>query len=289
MREIGEKMKKIIVTGATGGLGSVLVDQLLDAGYAVHEFSRNHCNLRAAWTFFDLRTPTITEISDDVFAVIHCAYDFSVKNWREVCRVNVNGTLEFFRLVKQRNSPLFIFISSMAAFDGTKSHYGQGKRKVEQVLLAQGAICVRPGLIYGVKHGLVERIHALIVRGGIIPLINGGKLPIYPISATEVSEGIIKILREPKEYLGQPVILAPSRAILLRDLVNFLVPPNPHWRIYVSVPWWIMWLLVRLVEGFGIVLSFKSDSLIGLRFQNLNPFDGVLRVKDLEIKPLTES
>jgi len=277
------KITKIIVTGANGGVGSKLVEALLNAGFEVHELSRRHRNLRANWTFFDLRKQDSLTFPADCAAIIHCAHDFTVKNWKDMRNVNVAGTLDLYRTAIENRCPLFIFLSSMAAFDGARSNYGRGKREIEAGLLEKGAICVRPGLIYGVQQGLVEKIRARAVRGGIIPLIDGGMSSIYPVSVGEVCEGIIKILHEPQKYIGRPVLLASSQPNSLRNFIDFIAPAGVARKIYFPIPWWLAWLPMRMAEFFRLPLPFRSDSLIGLRFQNETPLKDVLREEGLSI------
>lgn len=279
-------MKKAVVTGTTGGIGEVLAQSLLTAGFQVHELSRKKRLPDTHWTFCDLRQLEALQFPSKQDTFVHCAHDFSVRNWMEMRRVNVDGSIELFTAALSAGCRNLIFISSIAAFEGAKSNYGRGKKMVEDFVLQHGGICIRPGLVYGVQTGLVERLRQQMVSRTFIPLIDGGRTPVYPVSVHEVCRGIVQILNQPEKYSGVPTVVAAKEPISFRDMLDRLAGVPRGFRVFVPVPWRVVWLGLRLAESFGLRLPFTSDSVIGLRFQCPDPYLNTLTVNGLHVKNL---
>jgi len=166
----------VLVTGATGFIGSHLVDTLLDKGCTVHCTIRPTSNLK--WLPSDrphlhsgnLMDPAsyrdAVERADFIF---HCAGITRARNRQEYMRDNADVGIPFFQTCRDagRNLKRVIHLSSLAAVGPAVpgvpvteetpcqplTHYGKSKRAGEKIALEFAdtlpMVVLRPPVVYG--------------------------------------------------------------------------------------------------------------------------------------------
>ncbi len=142
---------KIIVTGASGYVGGVILRALRAAGHETHAWSRKNCS--PPWTCFDLTNNIPENNLQDVDALIHAAHDFSPRGLDENNQQNIQPSLRLLQSAKSAGIKTLIYISSMSAYEGTASIYGKTKLTIEKDWITNGGIVVRPGLVWGETPG----------------------------------------------------------------------------------------------------------------------------------------
>ncbi len=118
---------RLLVTGATGRVGSRLVPRLLAHGDAVRVLLRDPAQAEsfkrygAEVALGDLRQPdTLVEAVTGVDAVIHLAAFFRGATETEARAINVQGTLALARAARQADASKFVYVS-------TNLIYGPGR------------------------------------------------------------------------------------------------------------------------------------------------------------------
>jgi nucleoside-diphosphate-sugar epimerase len=149
--------KLVAVTGATGFIGQRLANSLGAAGWRVKAITRkkkadtDFIN----WIHGDLDDlSALTDLVEDASAVIHCAGTVRGSSFDEFSRTNVTGTRNLLDVVvKQKQLPRFLFISSLAARQSELSWYAKSKKQAEQLVIdpALGLpwTIFRPTAVYG--------------------------------------------------------------------------------------------------------------------------------------------
>lgn len=127
-------MKKILVTGSSGYIGSHLVKILIDSmKYEVHCLDANPPQV-PAHKFYNIDINRQFELAEEFDAVIHLAAKVNVGESQRIPIMyyitNINGTMNVLNKVKTKN---FIFASTGAA-EGCASAYGISKRAAEDVV-----------------------------------------------------------------------------------------------------------------------------------------------------------
>ena len=267
-------MHAIAVTGATGYVGQCLVQALRARGHTVYELSRTNRRDSAAWIRFDLRRVEELRLPADVDWFVHAAHDFSGTTWKAMDDVNIKGTIRLFDRVKAAGCPNAIFISSLAAFDAAVSDYGRAKRALEKALLPEGVICVRPGLVYGAGGGLVEAIRKQVRKRKIVPLVDGGKQKLYLVSTDSLGSALVRIVDDPEPFRGRPVVVAARKPTTVRALAMELATQSQVVPWFLPVPGVVVAPVLRLLEKLTARVPFRSDSIVGLRTQCREPFEG---------------
>ena len=130
----------ILVTGATGILGRVIVLELLKRGKTVRAAKRKSSNLEEVKNSFGFYTENPTEFFnkiewinvdfEDIFSlqkalvgveeVYHCAakVSFHPKDKRKMYKTNIEGTKQLLYACENSSVKKFLFVSSIAVLDG---------------------------------------------------------------------------------------------------------------------------------------------------------------------------
>ena len=126
-------MKKILITGCSGYIGSHLVKMLADK-YEVHGLDINIPQADGLREFYQHDIRKLIDLSIEFDAIIHLAALVNVGESEQIpiqyYITNLNGTMNVINKIKTKN---FIFASTGAA-EGCASAYGISKRAAEDVV-----------------------------------------------------------------------------------------------------------------------------------------------------------
>ena len=154
-------LKHIVLTGATGYIGSQLLKRLLSAGYQVTALSRTHPEINKdrafrwfPWSLGDLPPEEAFTKSDGLpppSTIIHLAHQWatSVRDSKTSFDedINVRGTRLLYNTVKKFNVQKFVFASSASSREDALNDYGRIKWYIEQLLDNGGTVSARIGLV----------------------------------------------------------------------------------------------------------------------------------------------
>jgi len=191
---------RILVTGATGFLGSHIAEQLARQGHAVRVLVR-HTSDRSFLQGFDAeealgevnQPDSLPAVVDGVEAIVHAAGLTKARSAAEFDAVNAGGTANLLAALDPAQ-PLrrFVLISSLAAHgpsvDGQPrppeapptpiTAYGRSKLRAEEIVRSwvgdgRAATIIRPPVIYGPRdRQLLPFFQAACWR--LAPLLGGG-------------------------------------------------------------------------------------------------------------------
>jgi nucleoside-diphosphate-sugar epimerase len=147
---------RALVTGASGFIGRLLVEELSTNGWSVVSAGRNRSSINSAISHLDwsLGHPLGDEVAEmDVIFQCASAAISARANVEQAMRLDISGTqllVEQCRQIsKSRSVPaLFVFISSQSASPAARNAYGRSKYAIEQLLTGPDEVIVRPGLVY---------------------------------------------------------------------------------------------------------------------------------------------
>jgi len=193
------KMKKILITGGSGFLGSKLVEKLKDK-YNIIIFNKsNNKDITKKEDFVGLEADY----------VIHLAALTRSQNNEDMFNINVNGTLNVLEFCKEKKAK-FVFASSAAV-------YGDYKEAIKEDFL------LKPKSFYGLTKVLGEKMCEFYNKNFNIPIV---VLRIFNMYGPEQQKGflipdIVSQLKNEKIIIGNPY---PKRDyVYVNDVVEAFV------------------------------------------------------------------
>jgi nucleoside-diphosphate-sugar epimerase len=261
------------ITGTTGYIGGYLSRYLQKRGMQIINLRRVAPEeaLPENVVPFTLGQTVSPRAFEGVDVLIHCAYDFTVNNWEDIKRINVDGTLQLFEAAATAGIKNILFISSMSSFAGCHSLYGKGKFLVEQAGERLGVRSIRPGLVFdnAAPRGMVGALNSLITHTPLIPLIGGGEQVLYPCHIDDLARLIYMLCTSP-DLTGLPQVItaAEQTGLTFREILRGLASARNKQLHFFPVPYNLVLFGLQTLERLGVKSRLRSDSLISLLNQN---------------------
>ncbi len=177
---------KIAITGATGFIGKALVISFKEQGHNVVAIARKSHDIAkdVTYKYGNLGEPLSLEGLDDLKLVVHAAHDMQEGQSLK----NIEGTKLWFNQFRSLTSaPMQIFLSSCSAYVDSPSEYGQTKYLLENFMIKNAVIVLRPGLVIG-PGGLFHRMLNVYRALPIVPVLGGRSLQIRVTGLSELQK-----------------------------------------------------------------------------------------------------
>jgi nucleoside-diphosphate-sugar epimerase len=268
-------MRTAAVTGARGYVGSCVAAALRAAGWNIRELTRSDASLEhgASASSFD-----------DADVAVHCAWSFDARGRDRMTLLNVSGSTRLLDQAAAAGVGRQIVISSVGAFPGCRSLYGQAKLAVEEHARSLAGVVIRPGLVWGPGGGgLLGAIDHAARRLPVIPVLAGEDKKIYLAHEDDVG-ALVAHLAEARLPAG-PVVAAAPVPLSMAAVVRTLAARAGRAPRVVHVPWQLAWGALRSLELAGLRPPFRSDSVIGLVGADPDPFAHGERPDPLAFRP----
>jgi nucleoside-diphosphate-sugar epimerase len=263
------------VTGASGYLGNRLIALLHAQGRPVVALGRRRPAVDVPFLSYDLREGVadpnaLREARID--ALVHAAYDFSVTAPAQVHAVNVEGTARLLDAAANAGVGRFIEISTMSAFDGCASVYGQAKLAIERLVAERKGLSLRPGLIWGPRPGgMVGTLYKAAGSLPVVPLIGSGKALQYLVRDSDVAELVVRLAEQPQLPAVPYLTVCHEQPLQFREILRRMAEAQGRRPTLVPVPAALVKLGLRVVERVLPGRGLRADSVTGLIHANPAP------------------
>jgi len=299
---------KALVTGATGFIGSHLVEELIKKGYDVTCLVRKTSNLRWIET---LEVTLLRGDCEDEDSLAHLPPDFDyifhlagltkARREEDFYSVNVKGTENLLRAVSARVKGVrrFIHLSSLAAAGPSRngnplretfeprpvSSYGKSKLESEGAIMRYRdripVTILRPPAVYGPRDRDFYVLFRMLKRG-FYP--HWGKCYYSLLYVDDLVRGLLMAAEE-KEAEGGVYYLSDGRFYSSEDIVNEIAGVLGTRIVKMRIPRPLMSVIVGIAERLG-----KGSSIINRdKLKELNYFhwtcDSSKAAKDFRFIP----
>ena len=281
-------MAKTFVTGATGLVGSHLVERLIERGNQVRALVRPNSQ-----TYFlteqsvecipgDLvDAASLREIIQGMDIVYHCAARPPLGGTsQEFYRDNVEGTANLLEAGLQAGVERFVHVSTVDVY-GYRDHdatdertpfkadglYSWSKIEAERIVMRYyqqhqlPVSIVRPCLVYGPRdRHLLPTVLQLISRQHT-PLVCGGHVLLDLVYVDDVAEALC--LAGTKQIaIGQAYNITDGARHTLREVVQVCAHAMGHAPQYLSIPYSFAYGMAMLISGLSSWLKFSTLPLL---------------------------
>ncbi len=276
-------MKKVLVTGSTGFIGSHLTELLLNEGYSVNCLVRDPRNLRwlsglnvEVMTGDCLLRETLPLAVKNVSLVVHAAGLTKAKRAREYYEVNHAGTRNILEACLHHNPGLekFVFVSSQAAAgpssDGKPvtaqdaphpvSDYGKSKLFAEEEVLKYKdrfpVVILRPSAVYGPRDRDMYELFRWAARGLTLE-ISGGKRFLNFCYVGDLVRAITLCL-EKQSASGSIFYVAENRPYSWSEFRDILLTTGNVRAMTIKIPKMAAYM-IGLLSEFGSLLTSRPS------------------------------
>ncbi|OGR83379.1 MAG: hypothetical protein A2636_06260 [Elusimicrobia bacterium RIFCSPHIGHO2_01_FULL_64_10] len=290
---------KILVTGATGFLGSNLIPALLERGDEVTAWRRRESDrprlenprLRHAWgDLADASPENLSRLKDAMSGcqgVVHLAAKTSQdpSSRLEADAVNIEGTERLLDCAKSSGVRRFVYASSQSAKISNPGIYGATKKKSEELVLRSGldAVVLRPAIIYGPGNaGIFSKFVKIVKRLPVIP-VPWTEVPFQPVYVGDVVGAVLGALDAGSHPQNVYDVAGPD-PVTFPGLISRVARTLGLTRPLIPVPMGLAILGARLLSGIMRRPPVTVDNLIGLT--ESTPLDLGPMARDLKVAPM---
>lgn len=203
----GSARKIIAITGATGFVGSRLLNLATKNGFHVRALTRRRQDDRphVTWVRGALDDKaSLSELCQDAQVVLHIAGVVNAPTREGFEAGNVAGTLAVVEATKQSIANRFIHVSSLAATLPALSIYGETKAKAEKIVATSGLdwTIIRPPAIYGPGDGEMLDLFKMAKWGVVtLPPDTDGRMSV--IHVDDLCQALLAIAAEHEELTAE--------------------------------------------------------------------------------------
>lgn len=247
---------KVLVTGASGFVGTRICEQLVTAGHEAVGLSRSStAQMPRGVTSVqgDVVSGTgLAEAFAGVDAVIHLVGIIRERGDATFERVHVQGTRNALAAAEAAGVRRFVHMSALGAGSGSGSAYHASKAQAEELVRASGLewTIMRPSLIFGVGDDFFAgTLRQLVTLPPLIPVVGTGEYLFRPVWVGDVAAAFIRALERPAT-IGQVFELVGPQEYTLRELLLLVRDAFQLRKPLVNVPLPLMRLGVAL---FGLL------------------------------------
>jgi NADH dehydrogenase len=266
------RKETVLLTGGTGFIGRNLHVELDGPDRSVRDLGRAEPG-PYRWQLGEAPDPGAFQDAD---VLVHAAFDMRLTEWKDIQKINIDGTKALFDAAASAGVTRFILISSIAAFENCESDYGRAKLTCEEIAEPHGACIMRPGLVYGEQSGGVYAAMENWVKSLPVTPILTPSPNLYMCHVADLCALIREIVDRPS-WNPRTVTVACPTPLGFKDVVGILQARHGVRKPLLPVPWRLPWLACKTLEVVGLQPPFRSDGLVGLMRGNPQPDFSALR------------
>jgi UDP-4-keto-D-FucNAc 4-reductase len=302
-------MKKVLVTGANGFIGSVTCDTLRQAGWQVFGTARRVIAEDNMFAVSDIGAMTATDwlpLLTGIEVIVHLAgrahilKETSTDPLTEFRRVNTAGTEQLMMAAKQAGVKRFVFVSSIGVNGdladapgftedspvNPHKPYAVSKYEAEQLLRSMAAksgmelVVVRPPLVYGTGvKGNFAKLQRLVSKG--LPLPVGLAHNQRTLVSVENLASFLVCCAAHPQAAGELFVVGDNLSISTKELVELLGKAIGKKTILLAIPPAIAKISATLISKQDLYNQLFGSLLVdSSKAKNLLQWQPTINIKE---------
>ncbi len=195
----------ILITGASGFIGSHLVHALNDVGHTITACVRDTRAAQQRWPEINIMQADFTQDHDesdwiahlnDIDIVINAVGIIRETGKQTFAALHTKAPCALFRASQKANVKHVIQISALGADETAFSQYHLSKKTADECLISLNSswTIIMPSIVYGPGAKSMAFFKA-IASLPVIPLIGSGNQPIQPIHIDDLTRGLLQLIK----------------------------------------------------------------------------------------------
>ncbi len=279
----------LLVTGASGYLGSHFVHRLVHAGLPLRAMVRNReqaekegrlAGLKLDWAEADVtQANTLEKAMQGVTTIIHTVAIAIEKGGRTYESINFAGTVNVVEAAKSSGVRRFINISQLGAAPNLPYRFLASKGKAQEYVAASGLdwTALRPAVIWGPEDEFANSFARLVKLTPLIfPIIGDETTRFEPVWVEDVVTACLKVLEDEKT-IGKEFELGGPEILTLEEIERRTLKAVGARRIMVHFPLPVLKVAVGLMETLLPAPPVTSSLLELLQVSNVTEKNEIRR------------
>ena len=241
----------ILLTGATGTVGSALLRRLTADGQPIRALVRDQRRLgdqrvRVQIALGELSDPpSFRNALRGVDTVVHLAASIRDQPRGSIEELNAIATLRLVRAAERAGVRRFVFFSALGATHHSRTRFFRAKALAEEAVESSSlsTLILRPSLIYTPGDPWLTLLDRLS-RLPAMPVSGSGKALYQPVWAEDVAEAVVNALASPDSSYE----LAGPEVLSYNDIVRAVLRAEKRRRRLVHVPLPIVRASLRILR-----------------------------------------
>lgn len=296
-------MSTVLVTGASGFVGSHVIPALLDHGHRVVALARSAASADrvrdrltpAQRAGLETRRGDVTEPEtlpaalDGVDTVLHLVA--IPRDWNggaDLRLINTEGTRNVVAAARRAGVQRFIHQGALGVEDDPNLHYASSKAKAEALVSASDLewTILKPSLLFGERDGFFNVIANLArLSPGVVPIPAAANSVFQPMWIGDLARIVVRVVEDPSTIRRRYELGGPEH-LTYRQMAREVLRGMGARRLLVPMPRPLIMLVARGSELVRFPFPVASDQLRQLALDNATETDAVQRAFGFEPRPL---
>ncbi|MGH2464506.1 MAG: complex I NDUFA9 subunit family protein [Candidatus Limnocylindrales bacterium] len=283
-------MTTVLVTGASGFVGSHVVPELISGGHDVLALVRSKASGATvlgrlpvtAREHLEVRIGDVTEPASlgqamaGADSVVHLvALSRDLDGGRSLERVNVQGTGQVIEAVRTAGIRRLVHLGALGVLDDPRLHYASSKARAEGLVRSSPLdwTILKPSLMWGERDGFFNIIADLIrISPGLVPVPGAGKSRFQPIAVSDVATGVRLAVERP-DTIGQSLELGGPRYWTYAEITREVLRGMGRRRLVIPMPVALISVVAGAAERLRVPFPVATDQLRQLKLDNIGRLD----------------
>lgn len=222
---------RVLVTGASGFIGSAVMEALARRGHEVIRAGRgSHSQVQVDFASAPSREWWRSKLAG-IDAVVNAVGILRETRAQSFDALHTRAPIELFHACAAAGVRSVVQVSALGADERASSRYHLSKKAADDALrtLSLGAAIVQPSLVYG-PGGASAALFNGLAAAPVLVFPQGARMRVQPVHVSDVAEGIVALVESPPpaprtfEFAGPEAMAMRDYLARLRRRLGFRVP-----------------------------------------------------------------
>jgi NADH dehydrogenase len=287
--------KNIVLTGATGFVGSLILEKLIDNGFNVKALIRDNSKIKKHYENCEyikgdvLDTKNYERSFNDIDCIVNLVGIIrEVKN-RNITfdKLHIAATSNLLTIAEKYGIKRYIQMSANGAANKSYIKYYHSKYKAEELVRNSNIYYTifRPSIIFGIRDGFITMLARNMIAMPFFISFGKGNFPFQLIDVTDVATCFVESINNNQTF-NKTYCLCGKKIYTFTEIIMMIQKAMHLKRIVIPLPIWLIELMTLLLGNFDFS-PMTHDQLEMLLMGNVcndNSIDNIIKTKKISLE-----